>query len=111
MNELTMLQLAYPWLLILLLVPILVRWFSRPHQESRVALSVPFLDRLSRLTGREPASGAVIPCGSWLQRAVLVLVWCSLVLALARPQHVGEPITKTLPGRDLLIAVDLSGAI
>jgi len=46
-----------------------------------------------------------------MQRMVLWVVWCALVLALARPQIIEEPITKTLPGRDLLIAVDLSGSM
>jgi Ca-activated chloride channel family protein len=46
-----------------------------------------------------------------MQRTVLLIVWCTLVLALARPQRIEKPITKTLPGRDLLIAVDLSGSM
>lgn len=106
-----MLHLAYPWLLVVLAAPILVRWLGRPHTESRVAVHVPFLERLSRLTGLRPSDGAVVRSKSWLQSIVLVLVWCSLVLAMTRPQHVGEPITKTLPGRDLLIAIDLSGSM
>ena len=106
-----MAQFAYPWLLLMLAAPLLARWLGRAHTESRIALHVPFLERLSRLTGLKPSGGAVIPSGSKLQSIVLLLVWLSLVLALARPQYIGDPIIKTLPGRDLLIAVDLSGSM
>ncbi|UCC84049.1 MAG: VWA domain-containing protein [Gemmatimonadota bacterium] len=106
-----MLQLAYPWLLLVLAVPLIMRWVSRPHREVRPALRVSSLQRLARLTGRQPSTGAVVPRGSWLQRSVLIAVWCLLVLSLARPQQVEDAITKELPGRDLLIAVDLSGSM
>jgi Mg-chelatase subunit ChlD len=106
-----MLTLAYPWLLLFIAAPLLMRWLARPHQESRQGLQVPFLQRLARLSGRKPTHGAIVLRGSWLQQSVLIVCWCALVLALARPQLVEEPITKTLPGRDLLLAVDLSGSM
>lgn len=106
-----MLTLAQPWLLLLLAAPLLVRWLAAPRQEAQPFLQVPFLDRLSRSSGLKPSTGAVVPRGSLMQQMVLWMVWSALVLALARPQRVEEPITKTFPGRDLLIAVDLSGSM
>jgi len=106
-----MLTLAHPWFLLLVAAPLLVRWLIRPRQEARPFLQVPFLDRLSRSSGLKPSTGAVVPRGSVMQRMVLLVVWCALVLALARPQRIEEPITRTVPGRDLLIAVDLSGSM
>jgi Mg-chelatase subunit ChlD len=46
-----------------------------------------------------------------VQRLCLWGVWACLVLALARPQWLEAPISKTLPTRDLLLAVDLSGSM
>lgn len=106
-----MIELAYPWLLILLPAPLLVIWLGRPHREARPAVTVPFMERLIRLTGRKPSSGAVIPRGPMVQRLLAVIVWLLLMTALARPQYIGDPITKTLPGRDMLVAVDLSGSM
>jgi Ca-activated chloride channel family protein len=106
-----MLTLAYPLFLLLLAAPWLVRWLARPRVQAQPFLQVPFLERLSRSSGLRPANGAVVPRGSWKQRLLLWVVWGVLVLALARPQRIEEPITKTLPGRDLLIAVDLSGSM
>lgn len=106
-----MLTLAQPGLLLLLVAPLFVRWLVRPRHEAQPFLQVPFLDSLSRSSGLKPSTGAVVPRGSVMQRTVLLIVWCTLVLALARPQRIEKPITKTLPGRDLLIAVDLSGSM
>jgi Ca-activated chloride channel homolog len=38
-------------------------------------------------------------------------VWGLLVVALARPQWVGEPITHDITARDLMLAVDISGSM
>ncbi len=39
------------------------------------------------------------------------LVWLCLLLAAARPQWLGEPIEQAVSGRDLMLAVDLSGSM
>ena len=42
------------------------------------------------------------------QRLLLALMWLLLVLALARPQHVGEQVQMPVTGRDLMLVVDIS---
>jgi Ca-activated chloride channel family protein len=42
---------------------------------------------------------------------LLWLVWTLAVIAAARPQFVGDPVALPISGRDLLIAVDLSGSM
>jgi len=42
------------------------------------------------------------------QRLLLPLAWLLVVLAVARPQWVGEPIEKIESARDLMLVVDLS---
>ncbi len=106
-----MLTLAHPWLLALLPLPLLLRAVLPAYRQSRTAVVVPFLDRLAALTGRQPARGAVVAHPPPLQQLVLWLVWTCMVLALARPQRLEQPITKTVPTRDLLLAVDLSGSM
>jgi Ca-activated chloride channel family protein len=106
-----MLTLAYPWLLALLPLPLLVRWLVPPYRERREALRVPFLPRLARLTGREPTAGAVVLRGGWVRSAALVGVWACAAAALARPQWLEPPVTRTVPVRDLMLAVDLSGSM
>ena len=106
-----MLILAYPWLLLLLPAPVLV-WFLMPaYREPDVALQVPFLERLARLTGRNPAPGAVERPHSIWGILASTLLWCSLVFALARPQRLEDVVVRNKPARDMLLAVDLSGSM
>jgi Ca-activated chloride channel family protein len=103
--------LAYPWLLLLLPLPWLASRLLLPYRESRSGLTVPFLDRLAQVTGQTPGESSVVLRGRWLRHAALLLAWICTVTALARPQRIEPPITKTLPVQDLLLAVDLSGSM
>ena len=106
-----MLTLAYPWLLALLPLPLLVWWFTPAHREPRRGLVVPFLGRLAEHSGQRPAEGAVVMRGGWLRRSSMALFWICTVAALTRPQIIEPPISKEVPVRDLLLAVDLSGSM
>ncbi len=106
-----MLTLAYPWLLALLPLPLLIWWLAPAHREPRQGLVVPFLDRLAEESGQRPSLGAVVMRGRWLRQFSLLVLWLCTVLALARPQIIEPPITKEIPVRDLLLAVDLSGSM
>ena len=104
-----MLTLAYPWLLLALPVPWIVARLLPSHLEARASVRVPRLRRLAEITGKDPAPGAAVMHRSWWATVVLWAIWTCSLVAVARPQLVGEPLTKSLPSRDLLLAVDLSG--
>lgn len=98
-----MLSLAFPWVLLLALLPLLMRLRRRsaPAVEAPV---FPVGHWLSDLPGVS-RSGSRTPL--W-QQLTLLLMWLLLVVALARPQHVGEQVQLPVSGRDLLLAVDIS---
>jgi Ca-activated chloride channel family protein len=106
-----MISLAYPWLLLLLPLPWLLSRLLPQHRETRNGLNVPFLDRLAEVTGQIPGESSVVLHGRWPRFAAVLVAWTCTVTALARPQWIEPPITKTLPVRDLLLAVDLSGSM
>jgi Ca-activated chloride channel homolog len=106
-----MLTLAYPWLLALLVLPLLVRWLVPPYREERRSLVVPFLDRLAQAGGQRLEAGTVVGRAGPLHGIGLTILWGAIVLALARPQIIEPPVTKEVPVRDLLLAVDLSGSM
>lgn len=106
-----MLTLANPWLLLLLPVGLVLGWVMPKYREPREALRVPFLGRLTALTGRKAEGGAVVPRISPGQKLQIILCGSLLVLALARPQWIGEPIVNNRPMRDLMLSVDLSGSM
>jgi Ca-activated chloride channel family protein len=103
-----MLALNWPWLLLLLPVPWLIRLAMSAEKLDRgAALTVPQASPLASLVGSGAAGSQQ---RSW---PVLLLwaVWALAVLAAARPQQVGEPLSLPVSGRDLLLAVDLSGSM
>ena len=64
-----------------------------------------------KLTGQTPAAATAHLNVTRGQRLLHWAVWILIVTALARPQWLDEPLIKTLPMRDLLVAIDLSGSM
>lgn len=102
-----MFEFAWPWVFLLAPLPWLLRLLLPPADSGDAALRVGFLDELQALSGRR--ARAALP--SWRQQAPLVLLWCLLLCAAARPQWVGDPLPLPASGRDLLLAVDVSGSM
>src|SRR5262245_50969944 len=111
MFEAGSIELAWPWALLALPLPLLAWWLLPPYRERQAALQVPFFTRLAAATGETPQPGAVVLRRLPLQMIGAVVVWCLLVLALARPQWVGEAITHDVSARDLMLGVDISGSM
>lgn len=102
-----MFEFAWPWVFLLAPLPWLLRLLLPPADSGDAALRVGFLDELQALSGRR--ARAALP--SWRQQAPLVLLWALLLCTAARPQWVGEPLPLPASGRDLLLAVDVSGSM
>jgi Ca-activated chloride channel family protein len=103
-----MFELAYPWVLLLLPLPLLVFWLLPTYKEERDAVRFAFFQHIVRATGLKASPGAVVPRSNLLQKILAPLCWGLLVLALARPQFVEPPIEKIQPARDLMLALDIS---
>lgn len=100
-----MFEFAWPLILLLLPLPWLVRrWMPPASETAGNALRVPFYGELVALAG-DAAEGVS------RQRGWLWIAWALLCLATARPQWVGEAQTLPLSGRDLMLAVDVSGSM
>lgn len=105
-----MIELAYPLWLLLLPLPIIMRGFS-PFRQTAQAVHVPFFQQLLTLSGDKPRQGALVVERTVLQKWLLPVAWCCIVLAIAMPRWLGPPVEKIKSGRDLMIAVDLSGSM
>jgi len=101
-------QLEYPWLLAIIVLPLLIWWLAPPYREETASIRLAFFREISQATGVKPTAGSIIPRTNWFQKLLAPVCWCLLVLALARPQFVEPPIEKIQPARDLLLALDLS---
>jgi len=104
-----MLTFAHLWIFALLPLPWLVRAVLPPRRMARVAVRVPFGDRLRAATAEGGSVSRVTKQAS--RQLVPALVWLLVLAALARPQWIAAPLTKAIPTRDLLLLVDLSGSM
>ena len=106
-----MFELAWPWMLALLPLPILAWWWLPPYRARQASVQVPFFDRLAAATGQTPQRGAVVLQRRRIQMIVAILIWILIVAALARPQWVGDAVTREISARDLILAIDISGSM
>ena len=96
---------AWPWLLLALPLPWLLRRLLPPARSAAAALKVPYGARLDAIAGTSGhARGGGVGVLAWL-------AWALLCVAAARPQQLGAPVAPPQAGRDLMLAVDLSGSM
>lgn len=103
-----MFNFIWPWLFLILPLPLLIYFFIPRAKQEDAALRVPFYQRAQQALGQ---SSSFPGARSWPGALMLTLIWLALVSAAARPQWTGEPITLPTAGRDLLVAVDFSGSM
>lgn len=96
-------SLAFPFALLLLPLPFLVHRFATRAGAVRAALEVP--------AGLFDTAGSATDRGDRTGRALLILAWTALVLALSGPRL--SQTTDLLPfsGREIILALDLSGSM
>jgi Ca-activated chloride channel family protein len=100
-----MLSLIWPWVFVLIPLPILYRYWRKPIQLRVSAIRAPSLLALAK-TQSSHATGL-----RWIQKLLRLLLWLGwlcVLLALSRPIWVGDPVALPTNGRDLLLAVDIS---
>ena len=105
-----MFELTHAWALLLLPLPLLMRLLPA-YKETRDSVRVPFFNKLVQLSEETPQQGAQILQRDRAQRFLVGFMWLCLVLGATQPQWVGPPVEQQKSGRDLMIAVDLSGSM
>ena len=105
-----MMTFSWPWVLALFPLPWIVRRWAPPAPDaSGCAMKVPhFEDIMTFESGQLLTS--IRPRPSTLFRLAMI-IWLALLVAAARPQWIGEPVGLPTSGRDLMLAVDLSGSM
>jgi len=100
-----MITFAFPWLLSLLPLPLIV-YFLPQKSNSRIsaALIMPYL---------LPSESVNVKAVKSKKKPLIILslCWCLTVISLSQPQWLGEAIDIPTEGREMMIAVDLSGSM
>ncbi|MFQ5548933.1 MAG: VWA domain-containing protein [Woeseia sp.] len=100
-------SLAWPWMLLALPLPLVIAAVLPPVTEtSEAGLKVPSLASFTVLTDRSEAE-QLLNWRVW----IAIVAWVLLVFAAARPERIGDELDVPVSGRNLMLAVDLSGSM
>ncbi len=94
-----------PWVFVLLPLPLLIRLMLPEVRQQQAVAFVPFAAEL-------PVSSAIQQSrGENVRLFVAALIWLLVLIAAARPQWHGDAVELPVSGRDLMMAVDISGSM
>ena len=101
-----MFDFADPWILLLLFAPLVVRKLPGGSANQGPAVLVP--DGIGAMLGNTGTARGYATLSGWL---LPVLLWVSLVSALAGPRLLQTNPALPVTGRDLILSLDLSGSM
>lgn len=98
-----MFEFDWPWMFLLLPLPFFIwKWIPAIRRDSS-AIRLPSTYGL--------VSSSLSSGKRWLLLLLMGLSWLMLVSAVAKPQWLGEPLAVRAEGREIMLAVDLSGSM
>jgi Ca-activated chloride channel family protein len=99
-----MFEFSWWWMGFVLPLPLLILLLPATQKRQTAAMRVPSLtEGLSGQANKRSKNK--------INLLLAIVAWIALVAAAARPQWLGEPVSIPSQGRDLMIAVDLSGSM
>lgn len=105
---------AYPYAVFLLIIPVLLRYILPAvkglHGD---ALRIPFVKDIEKIKIQSGSiwGGGFAEKSSGTGLFLLYVIYTLLVVAIARPQWVGEPIRVKNLSRDILLVMDISNSM
>lgn len=104
-----MIDVEYSWAFVLLILPLLIYLIiPRTNSNKQLALKVPFF---TQIKSQLPIVGASNFRRANYFKYLLALIWLLLVVSSSGLKWVGKPINLPQSGRDLVMAIDLSGSM
>ncbi len=104
-----MIDFADPWIFLALPLPLIVFWLTSAVDDGRTTLLVPEAVGKWMAAQSGPGSRHVHNIGS--RFLIPGLIWFFLILALAGPRQLVPTPALPTSGRDLVLALDLSGSM
>lgn len=102
-----MIDWHWPWAFFLLPLPLLIFWVLPKVKRQEAALKVPNLSMWKTSSN----TAHIKTEQTWPSLFLPALLWIALLTALARPHILGETVELPTSGRDLMLAIDLSGSM
>jgi Ca-activated chloride channel family protein len=99
-----MINLLLPWVLLALPIPLLMYLLPIKNQKQTAALKMPLLIQ-------NASSQTYTVKNKKSPRVLFLLIWVLVVISASQPQWLGESVNVPTEGREMMIAVDLSGSM
>ena len=104
-----MTNVEYPWFLTLIILPLVVYWIiPRASPDKQLALKTPFFEQIK---SQLPIAGSSNFKRANYFKYLLTMIWALLIVSGTGLQWMGKPINLPQSGRDLMMAIDLSGSM
>lgn len=100
-----MFEFQWPWLFIAFILPLLIWIFPAVRKQGVTTVNVPFFQSFWR------SLSGITESSHWWLKFLALISWALFVVAAARPVWIGEAIALPVQGRDLMMAVDVSGSM
>ncbi len=100
-----MLEFLWLWVFFLLPLPLLVWLLPAVKQASLTTVKVPFFNHFWQ------SLSSINQQTKWWLKLLAVIAWLLLLVAAAKPVWIGDAIALPVEGRDLMMAVDVSGSM
>jgi len=105
-----MFEFDHPWVFVFILLPFIINMLPLYYISKRSALRIGFKEDIDAIVeSKSKVSG--ISRATGFQKIMLFVVYLLVIVALAKPQYIGEPLSKEISQREVLISVDLSGSM
>jgi len=100
-----MLEFLWLWVFLLLPLPLLAWLLPAVKQASLTTVKVPFFNHFWQ------SLSSVNQQTKWWLKLLAIVAWLLLLVAAAKPVWIGDAIALPVEGRDLMMAVDVSGSM
>jgi len=100
-----MLEFQWPFIFYFAALPLLIWLLPAVKQASITTVKVPFFSNFWK------SLASITEQTKWWIKLLAILAWLLLLAAAARPVWIGEAIALPVEGRDLMLAVDVSGSM
>ena len=105
-----MFEFEYIWVFVFIVLPFIINRLPLYYISKRSALRISFKEDIDAVVeSKSKVSG--ISRATTFQKAMLFVVYVLVLVALAKPLYVGEPLRKEVSQREVIISVDLSGSM
>ena len=103
-----MIKVSYPWFFLFFFIPFIMYVILPKVKSNNTALLIPhfkyLLNRFSNLSLKSNANLSIL-------KYLLILIWLLIVISSMGIKWLGDPMLISQEGRDIMIAIDLSGSM